>query len=296
MGALATSPATLLEEWLRRQLPQRAADWLDSELEALRTASGERAVYKALALAPQRLGRVRLALAASDVDAARAALPGWQPERWTVDEAARILLLLIAPSPPGGFAARLDTLCATADTGELVGLYKGLPLYPEGDRLTARAAEGLRTNIREIFCAVAHHNPYPALRLGEGAWNQMVLKALFIGVALAPIEGLDRRANADLAQMLCDYARERWAAGRAVAPELWRCVGGHAPPDAVADLARVLRSPDLAERSAAALALADCPLAAAGAALAEAPELAAAIRAGQLSWQTLAPADGPACG
>ena len=38
----------------------------------------------------------------------------------------------------------------------------------------------------------------------------MILKALFIGTALQPIEGLERRWNPDLSRMLCDYAHERW--------------------------------------------------------------------------------------
>ena len=41
--------------------------------------------------------------------------------------------------------------------------------------------------------------------------------------------------------MLRDYAHERWAAGRPVAPELWRCVGPFAEGAALDDLARVLR-------------------------------------------------------
>ena len=52
----------------------------------------------------------------------------------------------------------------------------------------------------------------------------MVLKALFVDSALAPITGLDERANPELARILIDYARERWAAGRPVTPELWRPV------------------------------------------------------------------------
>ena len=52
----------------------------------------------------------------------------------------------------------------------------------------------------------------------------MVLKALFVGSELGPIAGLDDRANPELARILIDYARERWAAGRPVTPELWRPV------------------------------------------------------------------------
>jgi hypothetical protein len=123
-----------------------------------------------------------------------------------------------------------------------------------------------------VFEAVAHRNPYPAERFGEDAWNQMVLKALFIGAALAPVQGLERRANPALARMLRDYARERRAAGRPVSPELWRCVGPFAEEaEALDDLALALRGPDPAEREAAALALAACPAPRARALLAAGP-------------------------
>ena len=135
---------------------------------------------------------------------------------------------------------RLDQLCATADVDELVAFYLGLAVYPDPPRHRLRAAEGLRTNMSVVFESVAHRNPYPAEQLSEEAWNQMVLKALFIGSPLHPIVGLDRRANSVLARMLCDYAHERWAAGRPVSPELWRCVGPFASGPLLADLGRVL--------------------------------------------------------
>ena len=68
--------------------------------------------------------------------------------------------------------------------------YRGLPLYPDASLHEARAREGLRSAMRPIFEAVAHANPYPAERFDEPGWNQMVLKALFIGSTLAPIQGL----------------------------------------------------------------------------------------------------------
>jgi len=107
-----------------------------------------------------------------------------------------------------------------------------------------------------VFEAIAHRNPYPRAHFDDHRWNHMVLKALFIGAPLAPIQGLDERANAELARILCDFAHERWAAGRPVPAELWRCVGPFAEGPAIDDLSRVLKSDSIEEQRAAAAALA----------------------------------------
>ena len=164
--------------------------------------------------------------------------------------------LLLASTPDGAdFSRRLDRLCSAADIGELVAFYRGLPLYPDQPRYALRAAEGVRSNMRVVFEAVAHRNPYPAEQLNEPAWNQLVLKALFVGSPLHPIVGLDGRRNATLARMLCDYAHERWAASRPVSPELWRCVGPFAAGPVLADFARLFERGTADEQHAAALAL-----------------------------------------
>ena len=141
--------------------------------------------------------------------------------------------------------------------------------------------------MRNVFEAVAHHNPFPAEQLPQTAWNQMVLKTLFIGSVLHPIAGLDRRWNEPLARMLIDYAHERWAASRPVAAELWRGVGRFADPATVADLTRVLITGDGIEQRAAALALSECSLPAAAAALAQRPDFADAISAGRITWDDI---------
>ena len=119
---------------------------------------------------------------------------------------------------------------------------------------------------------------------GNSAWD----KALFVGSTLHPIQGLDQRTNPPLMRMLSDYAHERWAAGRPVTPELWRCVGPHADDEALADLQRVLATGSAVERKAAALALAACPDPKAKQLLASAPELGAAIDREELDWDALA--------
>ena len=126
---------------------------------------------------------------------------------------------------PPRLARCLDQLCITADVSELAAFYRGLPLYPEPPRYLARATEGLRTNMKNVFESIAHRNPYPSEQFPEAAWNQMVLKALFVGSALWPIVGLDARANPALARMLqrlCARALGREPAGEPGAVALRR--------------------------------------------------------------------------
>lgn len=287
-----TTPKDLLIAWLRRQLGEPARQWLDGQLEKLGPSSPDRDLYVAIGMAPRRLGKDDLALSGSDLEQAHAARTAWDPSGLSVDEAARIVVLLHAGGDGERFAGRFKQLCRTADVGELVAFYRGLPLYPGPELLESQAGEAARTNMKGVFEALAHRNPYPREQFGENRWNHLVLKALFVGSALHPIQGLDERANPGLARMLCDYAHERWAAGRPVAPELWRCVGPYAAEaEALGDLQRVLASGSTKEQSAAALALAASSAPEARDLLASVPDLAAAIERGELSWGRLVLAD-----
>lgn len=245
----------LLQQCLDRRLDAAGAQWLRECVAALAEGGTDRDLYRWVSLVARQLGKAPLAPDAAALAAAADARPGWDPAPWTVDQAARVRLLLAPRADGDTFVRRLDQLCATADVDELVAFYRGLPVYPDPPRHRLRAAEGVRTNMRVVFEAVAHRNPYPAEQLPEEAWNQMVLKALFVGSRLDPIVGLDRRANPALARMLGDYAHERWSAGRPVSPELWRCVGPFAAGPLLTDLGRVLDTGAPPERAAAVLAL-----------------------------------------
>jgi len=248
----------LLREWLRRQLDAAQNAWLDEQAAGLEKDSSDAALAIAFGMAPRRLGKADLALEPSDYAAADEALPGWDPHGWSVVDAARILILS-GSSSPKGFAERFQALRRTADVAELVCLYRGLPLYPEPAALEPQVGEGLRSNMRSVFEAIAHRNPYPRAHFDDHRWNHMVLKALFVGSSLAHIQGIDERANPELARILCDFAHERWAAGRPVPSELWRCVGRFAEGGAIDDLSRALKSENVEERRAAAAALAASP-------------------------------------
>jgi hypothetical protein len=282
------APIDLLSAWVVRSVPTDAARWFQQQVTTLRSAASEKDLYLALGYAIRRLGKADLGLSSEDLLAARAARSGWNPSDWSIDQAARLAFILATDNGDAAkFKARLEQLFRTADIGELIAFYRGLPLYPYPELHVARAREGTRSAMQPIFEAVAHRNPYPVEQFDENAWNHMVLKALFVGSKLDPIQGLDGRANPGLMRMLCDYAHERWAASRPVSPELWRCVGPHADKKALDDLAHVLSAGSLVERQAAALALAASPSPAARELLARVPELAKAAAAGSPGWTAL---------
>ncbi|MBI3678760.1 MAG: EboA domain-containing protein [Proteobacteria bacterium] len=284
---MSDAARTLLREWLSRQLSDAQNAWLNEQIAVLQKDPSDPALHTALGMAPRRLGKDELTLSDADRADANAALEGWDPRGWSVADAARILLLSGLPATGKPFADRFRALCQTADMAESIALHRGLPLYPDPAALEPQVGEGLRTNMRAMFEAIIHRNPYPRQHFDIHRWNHMVLKALFIDSRLAPIQGLDERANAELARIMCDFAHERWAAGRPVPFEIWRCVGPFAEGPMLDDLARALSSGDAIERSAAALGLSACPGARAANLLRELPELAAGIANGKLSWSTL---------
>jgi hypothetical protein len=284
---MSDAATRLLRAWLLRQLDPERGAWLEAQIAGLQKDAADTALDIALGMAPRRLGKAELALGDADLAAAEKAVPGWDPRGWGVAEGARILVLATLPASGKPFAERFRSLCSTADVAELVMLYRGLPLYPDPAALEAQVGEGLRSNMRVVFEAIAHRNPYAKAHFDDHRWNHMVLKALFIGSPLAPIQGLDERANPQLARIMCDFAHERWAASRPVPFEIWRCVGPFAEGQALEDLARVLAGGAGIERRAAALALAASPDRRAAQMLAGVPQLAGEISGKRLTWATL---------
>jgi hypothetical protein len=246
----------LAETWIARITDEPRVAWFRSALDEIARASTDTVLATNIGLASRRLGKADLSLGANDLAYATTLRPGLDPTEWSVDQLARIAFM--AASHTGddeAFAQRLDALCTTAAVNELIALCRGLPIYPGPTLLEGRAREAVRSGIKPVFEAVAHRNPYPAEVFAEDAWNQMVVKALFIGSPLWPIQKLDERANPRLARMLVDLAHERWSAGRPVSGELWRCVAPHADREGMAALTHVLETGTEMERRAVALAI-----------------------------------------
>jgi hypothetical protein len=251
---MSATPFELLDAWLDDRLPGESVEWLRAKMQAVRDAGPLPPFFLAFSTLARKLGRADLALTPLEIALAAGARRGWQPGLWNVAQTARALLLLSLPSAdPAALRGTVDQLCEDADLGELVAIYQALPLLTHPEEHRARAAEGIRSNMNAVFEAVALRNPYPSESLDELGWNQLVLKCLFVGSPLYLVYGLDDRANPTLAQMLCDYAHERWAAHRPVSPELWRCVGPFVDGPMLADLERVVATGSEAERAGAAL-------------------------------------------
>lgn len=245
---MTVTPTDLLKGWVIAQCPEMA-DWITKSLETISDGAPERDLHIFLGLAPRKLGKADLVLTDADLAAADAAHKGWNPSGWSIDGAARVLALLSA-SGNRPFSERFKDLRRTADVAEMIALYRGLPLYAQPEALHFEVGEALRSHIRAVFEAVAHHNPYPCDNFDEHRWNHMILKALFIDSTLSPIVGLTERANSELARILVDYAHERWAAGRPVTVELWIPVKPFRNDPAIANqLAKAIQEGHLTEEA-----------------------------------------------
>jgi hypothetical protein len=246
----------LADAWIAQKTDDRGIAWFRAAIHDVAHAAGERALGIAVGLAPRRLGKADLLLAPDELARAEALRPGLDLGDWSIDQLARVALMTASHAGnDAAFASRLDSFCATAEINELIALCRGLPVYPNAALIEPRAREAVRSGIKPVFEAVAHRNPYPCETFAEDAWNQMVVKAFFMGSTLWPIQGLDRRANPRLARMLVGLAQERWAAQRPVNGEVWRCVAPHADSEGVAALTHGWNAGGDKERLAIALAL-----------------------------------------
>jgi hypothetical protein len=250
-----------LASWLDAALEPHWAEagtaWWAPSLERVGAGLSGSTFGATLSVASRHTPRVALDPGVDALTRAHELLPGWNPERWDVLEAARVRLLLARPDlEKESFALDLETLCQHADEGELRAIYKSLALLSKAERFSTRAAEGCRTNIVPVFESVACDTPFPFTYFDDLAWNQMLIKGLFIGAPLVRIVGLDRRLNPELARMALDLAEERRSAGRQVQPELWMCLGTHGGQRALDSLQHELSSAHVAGRRAACLGLA----------------------------------------
>jgi hypothetical protein len=279
----------LADAWIAQKTDDRGIAWFRGALHDVTHAANDRALGVAIGLVPRRLGKADLSLGASELARAEALRPGLDLGDWSIDQLARVALMAAShAADDAAFASRFDSFCTTAEINELIALCRGLPVYPGPALIEPRAREAVRSGMKPVFEAVAHRNPYPRETFAEEAWNQMVVKAFFMGSTLWPIQGLDDRGNPRLARMLVGLAQERWAAQRPVSGEVWRCVAPHADAEGAAALAHGWTTGNDKERLAIALALQTAPQIRIDLPKDELADLQARLISEKISWPDLA--------
>jgi len=206
-------------------------------------------------------------------------------KNWTIDRLCRVWLLLQwDTTDKDKYYQTIENLFLSAEMNESVALYSALPFLAYPEIWIKRCAEGIRSNIGSVLEAIMYNNPYPLVYLDQAAWNQLILKAFFTEKNVPFILGLDRRANKELALILSDYARERWAAGRKVNPTLWRLVAGFIDDKIFEDIKIGLTHDDMAEKEAIALAISESGFEPAKQWLSNIPELKSVVSDKALNW------------
>lgn len=271
-----------------RDAGYEAIEWLEQQRKRIEEDATGMKLFMAFNQASRYFKKDRINLNKGDLVETEKIRTGFRPDTWTQLQTARTYLLLNFPAKNADhFIQTLTRIFETADLHEQEALYAALPLMPYPDALRLRAAEGLRTNITSVFDAIALNNPYPAEYLEEDAWNQMIIKAIFLQRPLYKIERADERANAHLAQILVDFAHERWAADRPVTPELWRFVGPFTTENYLKDIQRGVNSGNPLEKNAALLACSISSLHAARKLLEAHPEEKGKIEKGSINWEMI---------
>lgn len=277
----------LLRIAIENQVDAEGWEWIKQQETKISEQFKLSSFYLTFSAAARYINKEKLQVSKEQSAEANKLREGFQPENWNLLQAVRIYFLLQLPTEDqDSYMTGLTNLFETGDVEEQITLYSALPLLSYPELLKHRAAEGVRTNITDVFDAIALHNPFPHDHFEENAWNQMLLKAVFMRRPLYRIYGADERANPDLAGMLVDYAHERWAAGRKVIPELWRFVGPFLTEDRVSDIETVLAGDPL-EKKAGLLSCADSDLPQAQELLNNYPELKKEIHDGNLTWNIL---------
>jgi hypothetical protein len=169
---------------------------------------------------------------------------------WTIDDAARTLLLVAAGSAVEG---ELAELYRYGDAAERRGLLRALPFLEIGDRGLGLVDDAIRTNDTRLIAAAL--GPYATEHLPDASYDQAVLKCVFVGVPISALDGIPERVTPDGARMLGAFVHERVAAGRDVPAEVWIVIDRYPPAEEIAAIEGELDSPFEDRRAAAERAL-----------------------------------------
>ena len=169
---------------------------------------------------------------------------------WTIDDAARVLLLVATGEAAEG---ELAELYRYGDAAERRGVLRALPFLDLGDRGLGLTDDAIRTNDTRLIAAAL--GPYATEHLPDAACDQAVLKCVFVGVPITGLDGVPARVTPDGSRMLAAFVHERVAAGRDVPAEVWIVIDKYPHAEEIAAIESELESSFEDRRAAAARAL-----------------------------------------
>ena len=227
-------PAALLQKWktftvyfetfmriedvlfpaLLGQISGSAAEWFQSARDLAATGSNQD-LLRIYPQASRFLGRQPFVSPQADSHS-------W--DSLTLEDVGRLLLLTARyraqPDATTDADAAVVSCFEEGDSREQQSWMRTVAWLPRPERFLPIVIDTCRTNILPLFESVACENIYPSRYFPDRNFNQVVLKAMFNGVALARIVGLHARRNAELSRMASDYADERRAAGRSIPADI----------------------------------------------------------------------------
>ncbi len=234
--------STLQNECMRL-IPDNEKTWFEQKLTSSLTPSS---FFMNFGLIGRKIPRTVINVSALALEKLLAINPDFQPSQFSLDELCRLTLLLKVNQKEW-----ISTLIGSSDRRELIAIYKSVQYLPLAKDLVFEMTDGLRTNMVDVFDAIALQNAFPLKYFTQNAWNQMVLKAIFMERPVYLIPGLDERKNQALAETLQDFVKERWSAGRKVHPELWRLFEGFESEPLIMDLIHLTKTGLETEKKAA---------------------------------------------
>jgi hypothetical protein len=210
-----------LASTVKKSVDQKAGQWFSDSLATVSRGYERNTFLAAYAGAGRRLRAFPVAFTVEDLSAAKSLGLLSFPD-WSLDRLARCALLgaTLLGSPHDEQPSIVDEVFRAGDNDERESLLAGLLLFPEPARFLSTAVEACRTNVETVFSALVCENAYPSIYFPEASFNQMTMKAVFIGLPLARVVGLAERRNDELARMADDFSDERTAAGRPVPSDL----------------------------------------------------------------------------
>lgn len=210
---------------IKPDLTPDAWSWLETKTALVKAEEKSTQLNLSFSHLPKITGKEKITIQADDAALIEKLLPGFSLNGWTIDHLCRVWLLMQIPANDQEiYTKKINGLFNAAEMNEQVALYTALPLLFYPQTWIGRCEEGIRSNIGTVLEAIMYHNPYPTMFLPQPSWNQLVLKAFFTEKDVHQIVGLQDRLNPQLAATLQDYTKERLAAHRTVAPEIYQLI------------------------------------------------------------------------